>query len=256
MKALVAICVWILFLPVGTTGAVAVELGDSTVRVLAELEDINGYLTIGYVTTILHRRGYVRLEKGRVVEVALQTDDELRLARESREEALRQARLLEEQERIERLEALEEANRVRIAEGRTLLDEKLNSAAFADAPVEERFVFLQEFRGLYPEIPIDSLYDSTRIEYEDWTLRRDVEGLRAQVRSLDTLRSEGARLRARVADLEEQIRSHERVQRENANLRYRIDSLENRLQETDADMTPMQSPADDSQVVRHTHDQS
>ena len=97
---------------------VAVQPGDSSEQVREELGEFQGTITIGSDLTILHRLGYVRLVDDRVVEVALQTEEELRRAKEKRAGELRMARLREEREQIELEQAAQDANRRRIAEGR------------------------------------------------------------------------------------------------------------------------------------------
>jgi hypothetical protein len=143
---------------------------------------------------------------------------------------------------------------VRIAEGKELLEDKLNDTAFVSAPVEDRFAFLQAFQEVYPEIQVDVLFDATRKEYEDWAVRRDLADLRARVNEIGTLRSEGERLRARIESLEAQVRDHESVKSDNANLRYRICQLESRLLQARAKASRTESPAGDLHVVRRTRD--
>ena len=144
----------------------AVDIGNTTEEVKAELGKPTSYIQIGDRQVLYYDRGHVELVGDAVVEVELVSQEEADEAKRLRAEA--KARMKEER----REKAL-----ARHAEGVNIRDRKLADSNFMSARASQRVAFWRSFKNRFPSVELGLEYEEALRELQ---LERQVGKQRSQ----------------------------------------------------------------------------
>lgn len=166
-----------------------VKPGDSFQQVIAELGEPQGEIAAGDYRLLYFPRGKVELRDGKVTKAELVT-----------EEQAEKSRQLREQQQAEATRIAAEAREKRIVDGTAVRQAKLADKDFMASPASERVAFWQNFKKLYPEVPLGSEYTTALRELEQEYAAQRIERQRQQ---------QIGDLEKRVADAEDRARRAE-----------------------------------------------
>lgn len=167
-----------------------VKIGDSRQQVIAELGMPQGEISTSGYSLLTFERGRVELRSNLVSKIELVSEEQMTRTRE-----------LREQQRVAAEKAATEARLNRIAEGTEVRKKKLADSTFSLTPASERVAYWQNFKKLYPEVPLGDEYTVALKELEQQLALQRVED--EKQRKVDDLER-------RVADAEARARQAER----------------------------------------------
>ena len=166
----------ILLLALATMAARAdVKIGDTYQQVIDQLGDPQGEIKSGTYQLLSFDRGRVELRNGKVAKTEILSDEQVEKKRLLAEKKLAEA---------ERKFAAEREQR--IAEGTTVHAAKLADEEFMVSPAADRVAFWQNFKKLYPEVPLGDEYTAALRELEqDYAARRIERERQQQISDLE-----------------------------------------------------------------------